>query len=156
MECMHLFSLCTLWTPIGIEESLVFACHYSHQIWSSLMCGLLRHNFVSDWDHLLQLLSDTSRPYIECFLLRYAFQATLYHVWRERNNKRHGEQASTSDRLILLIDKNIWNRANTTRREDSWYMRRAWSPGLVAEHPIDTAITYLKLATTTWLMNWIK
>ena len=43
----------------------------------------------------------------QLFCLRYAFQAVLYAVWRERNNRRHGEQAIPVQTLIKLTDKAI-------------------------------------------------
>lgn len=50
------------------------------------------------------------------FILRYAFQTTLYWVWRERNGRRHGGAPTPPSRMIQLIDKQIRNRFTSIQR----------------------------------------
>jgi len=37
-------------------------------------------------------------------------------LWRERNNRRYGEQPSPTATLVKMIDKNIRNRLSTLQR----------------------------------------
>lgn len=97
----------------NIEESrnhLFFSCRYSSEIWKALTHRLLGNDFSRDWDCLITSLNSSNQPWLHQFLLRYAFQSALYHIWRERNARRHGEIPSPHDRLIKLIDKNVRNR----------------------------------------------
>nr|AAD17404.1 hypothetical protein [Arabidopsis thaliana] len=49
------------------------------------------------------------------FVLRYVFQNTIHSIWRERNERRHGEKPSRTEKIVKLIDKNIRNRLSTIR-----------------------------------------
>jgi len=49
------------------------------------------------------------------FVFRYVFQNTIHSIWRERNERRHGETPSRTQKIIRLIDKNIRNRLSTLR-----------------------------------------
>ena len=66
--------------------------------------------FPDDWDGLVRLLTTSTMGKQQLFCLRYAFQAVLYAVWRERSNHRHGEQALPLQILIKLTDKAIRNK----------------------------------------------
>ncbi|WZZ71236.1 hypothetical protein YC2023_082606 [Brassica napus] len=54
---------------------------------------------------------------LQLFLLGYTFQATIYHLWPERNNRRHGEKAMPWTQLALLVDKTIRNKLTTLREQ---------------------------------------
>jgi len=100
----------------NVEESrnhLFFSCHYTTAIWDNLTRRLLSHEYSTDWDRLLALLCSSTMSKDSLFLFRYVFQASLYHVWRERNARRHGEAHSTTTRLIKLIDKTVRNRISS-------------------------------------------
>lgn len=62
------------------------------------MIKLLGADFTSDWLQIVALLTSNRQKYDQ-FLIRYA-----YHIWRERNQRRHGEPALTTATLIKLID----------------------------------------------------
>lgn len=100
----------------NVEETrnhLFFSCQYSSEIWKSLTHKLLGTDFHTELDQVLSSLHNSTLPRIKLFLLRYVFQSTIYHIWRERNARRHGEIKSTHSRLLNLIDKNIRNRLSS-------------------------------------------
>ncbi|KAG7533510.1 Reverse transcriptase zinc-binding domain [Arabidopsis thaliana x Arabidopsis arenosa] len=104
----------------AIEETrdhLFFLCSYSTEVWTSLMGKFLGTDFSTAWDHLTNLLTSSNYSQVQLFTIRYALQATLYHVWRERNNRRHGETHVPPARLVLLIDKTIRNRFSSIRNK---------------------------------------
>lgn len=108
---------CTLCNT-NVEETrnhLFFSCTYSSTIWKALTQRLLSPDYSTEWDTLLTLLHDSGLPKIHLFLIRYTFQATLYHLWHERNARRHGVICSTKDRLLQLIDKTVRNRLSSIR-----------------------------------------
>ena len=41
------------------------------------------------------------------FLIRYAFQALVHSIWRERDWGRHGEQSKNEQVLIKCVDRTI-------------------------------------------------
>lgn len=89
---------------------LFFECSFSSSIWKQLTKGILRNGFTDDWEALVRLFSTSTMGKQQLFCLKYAFQAVLYAVWRERNNRRHGEQAIPLQIMIKLTDKAIRNK----------------------------------------------
>ena len=43
-------------------------------------------------------------------LLRLVFQATIYYMWRERNERSHNNISKPVDHLAKVIDKLVRNR----------------------------------------------
>lgn len=104
----------------AMEETrnhLFFSCRYSAAIWTSLMGRLLATDFTTTWDQLIKLLTNSNFSQLQLFAIRYSFQTTLYHLWRERNNRRHGETHLPPTRLAILIDKAIRNRFSSIRNK---------------------------------------
>ncbi|KAL9840293.1 putative RNA-directed DNA polymerase [Arabidopsis thaliana] len=98
------------------RDHLFFSCPYSSHVWFSLTKGLLNGRNISNWNLITPHLLDSSRPYLHVFTLRYAFQASIHSLWRERNCRRHGETAIPAAKLAKFIDKTIRNRFSTIQR----------------------------------------
>lgn len=77
------------------------------------MVNLLSVDFSTEWDQVVTLLYNSNFDNLKLFLLRYAFQVVVYHIWREHNQRRHGEAPSSPSRIVKLIDKNIQNRLSS-------------------------------------------
>lgn len=95
------------------EESrnhLFFTCRFSSVVWKELTWNLLGNNYTTAWEELTSLIQIGNFNHISMFIIRYTFQATIYHLWRERNCRRHGEQPLSPIRLTKTIDKAIQNR----------------------------------------------
>ena len=86
---------------------LFFSCKYSTQVWKSLVGGILQGAFTSEWNDIVTMVSKASLPPTKQFLLRYAFQASVHAIWRERNRRRHGEQPQTTELITKFVDKAI-------------------------------------------------
>lgn len=97
------------------RNHLFFHCHYSAEVWRKLMGTFMDNRFSLDWDQLVAMLTGTTYDTLQLFIFRYAFQSALYHLWRERNGRRHGEAPTPPARLTSLIDKNIRNRFSSIR-----------------------------------------
>lgn len=65
------------------------------------------------------LLVDASMDKMKLFCLRYAFQAVLYALWRERNKLKHGDKLIPLPVLKRTIDKGIRNRITLMRRREA-------------------------------------
>ncbi|XP_013739454.2 uncharacterized protein LOC106442299 [Brassica napus] len=86
---------------------LFFSCDYSKQIWKALVGRILQRAFTTSWNELIEIISSARMPPTEQFLIRYAFQATVHALWRERNARRHGEQPQPATTLTKFVDKTI-------------------------------------------------
>jgi len=58
-------------------------------------------------------LANKNRDTTKRFILRYVFQNTIHSIWRERNDRRHGEKPSRKEKFVKLIDRNMRNRLST-------------------------------------------
>lgn len=106
-------ALCS--NSLETHSHLFISCGFSSRVWSSLARGLLGNIYMTNWANRIPQLTSTALNWEVLFLLRLVFQTAIYHVWRERNNRQHGEPPITAPRLILLIDKSICNRLNSIR-----------------------------------------
>ncbi|KAL0663806.1 hypothetical protein Bca4012_100643 [Brassica carinata] len=78
-----------------VQEScqhLFFNFPYSFIVWESLVKGILKEKFTTVWNDIVALISGSSFPATEMFLIRYSFQAAIHSIWCERNSRRHGEE----------------------------------------------------------------
>ncbi|KAL0702464.1 hypothetical protein Bca4012_058586 [Brassica carinata] len=66
--------------------------------------------FTKIWSEIILLIMDKKWEKKRLFCFRYAFQAVLYAVWRERNKLRHGDKLLPLHVLQKQIDKGIRNR----------------------------------------------
>lgn len=88
-------------------QHLFFQCSYSSAVWDLLVKEILKDQFTTDWNAITALVSGTSHPPTEMFLVRYSLQAAVHSIWRERNSRRHGEEPKDAAILSKLIDKTI-------------------------------------------------
>ena len=86
---------------------LFFNCKYSKEVWKELVGGILQGAFTTEWNHLVGMVSQATLPPTKQFLLRYTFQATVHALWRERNNRRHGETPQSAGMITRFVDKAI-------------------------------------------------
>lgn len=96
--------------PLETRSHLFFTCPFSTEVWSGLARKLLSRQFSTNWETVIKLLTVTSLGKVGLFLTRYTFQLTLHSLRKERNNRRHGEVATSSAHLIRLLDKQVRNR----------------------------------------------
>ncbi|KAF3493001.1 hypothetical protein DY000_02053119 [Brassica cretica] len=62
------------------------------------------------WSEIVSIIGDETMERKRLFCVRYAFQAVLYAVWRERNKIIHGEKLLPLSTLKSMIDKGIRNK----------------------------------------------
>ncbi|AAF99801.1 T2E6.13 [Arabidopsis thaliana] len=97
-------------TSIETRDHLFFSCSYASSIWTAIAKNVLQHRFSTDWQAIVNYISETQTDRIRSFLSRYIFQLTVHTVWKERNDRRHGEEPRTSANLISWMDKQIRNQ----------------------------------------------
>nr|VDC74896.1 unnamed protein product [Brassica rapa] len=112
----------------GVQETckhLFFQCPYSTEVWESLVKGLLRDDFTTDWDDIGEMVCGRNYPPTEMFLIRYSLQAAVHSIWRERNGRRHGEEPKTAAILSKLIDKTIRLHLLAVKATGQAYLERS-------------------------------
>lgn len=97
------------------SDHLYFSCDYASRIWFTMVSGLLGINYTTCWTTLLQMLNNDSMEWESILLLRLVFQSIVYHIWRERNCRRHGEPRKEAPRMTRTIDKSMRNRISSIR-----------------------------------------
>ncbi|CDY57493.1 BnaC08g48870D [Brassica napus] len=67
-----------------------------------------------DWETALSRLLTGSYDHLTFILLRLALQATIYFIWRERNERKHNSNNKSVDQVAKLINKSVRNRISST------------------------------------------
>ena len=79
------------------------------------MKGILGSSYTNVWQKVVVLLSRADRERRRVFCTRYAFQASIHMIWRERNKIKHGEQPLPLGAVKRLLDKGIRNKLSLMR-----------------------------------------
>ena len=64
-------------------------------------------NYTEIWREIIEFISQPREKSTEMFLIRYTFQALVHSLWRERNDRRHGEQLKDENIMVKMVDKQI-------------------------------------------------
>ncbi|XP_056856086.1 uncharacterized protein LOC130505497 [Raphanus sativus] len=87
------------------RSHLFFECNFSAQVWEFIAKGLLCISFTTVWSEIITIISDKTREKKNLLCIRYAFQAVLYALWRERNKLKHGDKGLSLDVLKELLKR---------------------------------------------------
>ena len=74
------------------------------------------NSYSNVWSSLVPMISSSRGDKKTLFCIRYAFQAAVYAIWRERNRIRHGEKPMPLSIIKKLTDKGVRNRLSLMRR----------------------------------------
>ena len=102
------------------RSHLFFECRFSAQIWEHLTKGILLSSHTNVWQDIITLLSDDSMEGKKRYCLRYAFQAAIHAIWRERNKIRHNEKALPIAAVMKLVEKGVRNKLSLLRTRKGW------------------------------------
>ena len=111
--CIQACLLCG--EPDETRDHLFFPCPYFFTVWTDLVGYLLGSHVNPDWSITIASLQSTRRKEIEACLLKLAFQARIYSLWRERNSRRHQGHPQSAAHMVRIIDKLIKNRISSLR-----------------------------------------
>ncbi|XP_009113173.1 uncharacterized protein LOC103838475 [Brassica rapa] len=98
------------------RSHLFFECKFSAQLWEFIAKGLLCNLFTTTLSEIIPIISDKTREKKSLLCIRYAFQAVLYALWRERNKLKHGDKMMPLPVLKRVAEKRIHNRINLVCR----------------------------------------
>ena len=84
-------------------------------IWLKVTGNLFGREPDPDWDITLSRLLTGSYNRHTFILLRLVLQVSIYHIWRERNERKHHTSNKLVDQLAKVIDKTIRNRITSLK-----------------------------------------
>ena len=89
------------------------------------MKGILRDAYTKDWSEVVVILARSDSDKKRSFCTRYAFQAIVHTIWRERNKIRHREKPLPMEVVKKLIDKGVRNKLSLMRLKGGKGMENA-------------------------------
>ncbi|KAF8099398.1 hypothetical protein N665_0245s0075 [Sinapis alba] len=120
------------------SQHLFFSCPYSSRIWELLAKGILKDKFTNVWSDIVALISGSSLPPTEMFLIKYTFQVAVHGVWRERNRRRYREQMTDARVLSKLLVKTIRLHLSAVQGKGHAYLERGLRTWFGTRIDIDT------------------
>ncbi|XP_048608535.1 uncharacterized protein LOC125584289 [Brassica napus] len=105
------------------RDHVFFACPYSFTVWDTLVSRLSGHRTDPDWTTTLQFVCRNNLHVVDKTLLRMAFQSCIYHLWKERNERRHSTGYRSVEQVIRIIHKGIRNRITSLRYKEDHKLR---------------------------------
>lgn len=97
------------------RDHLFFACLYTYTVWLDLAGKLLGPYATPDWEMTLTFLITSSQHDMDSILRCLLFQTCVYHIWRERNSRRHRNGLISVEVMKRIIDKAMRNRIVSLR-----------------------------------------
>lgn len=92
------------------RDHLFFACPYSYTVWEGLARRLMGRGINPDWHWTINHLQWLREKRMNTILAKMLLQSVIYHLWRERNARRHHQTWTTTDQLRRVIDKAVRNK----------------------------------------------
>ncbi|XP_013633236.1 PREDICTED: uncharacterized protein LOC106338914 [Brassica oleracea var. oleracea] len=106
------------------KNHLFFGCSFSSQLWEYLVKGILGSAYTNDWNAVVLLITDQSMERKKLFCIRYAFQAAVHALWRERNKIKHDDKPLPLPVLQKLVEKGVRNKLSLMRIKGGKGMQR--------------------------------
>ncbi|XP_010480899.1 PREDICTED: uncharacterized protein LOC104759698 [Camelina sativa] len=104
------------------RDHVLLTCDFASAIWSKVLNRLSpSHRQICTWSELLSWMRQSTEQ-APSLLRKVAAQASVYHIWRQRNNVLHNNLRIPPSAIFKIIDREIRNTI-TGRR-----LRRRWQP----------------------------
>lgn len=99
------------------RDHLYWECSFSFDLWSTIAnrCCI---SPTRTWDTNLNQMSTLSLPPPARALALLGWQATLYWIWNERNQRLHASRFRSVDSLFSIIDHQLRNKISSFRVEN--------------------------------------
>ena len=97
------------------RDHLFFCCDYSFSVWGTLARNLNLLLPSNSWNDTLEALINLNGDRHLRFLITLAWQASIYELWRERNNRLHRKVYRSSSAILSSIKAVIKNRISSFR-----------------------------------------
>lgn len=159
-------SLCLLCNSVDeTRDHLFWDCGYSYALWSQV-ASRCRITPIRRWEDSIEQMTTFSSPTTARSLTLLGWQATLYWIWNERNQRLHANQFRSVDSLFTIVDHQIRNKiqsfrgTNPTQSSEMMQLWIRWSgsvvivtyePLLIINSP--SALSLLDTLWTDWALQ---
>lgn len=99
------------------RDHLFFDCPFSYDMWN-MVARRLQILPIRTWQDSLAQMTTLSTPTAQRLLILLAWQATVYWIWNERNNRLHINTFRTTDQIFKLIDRQLRNKMQSFRESN--------------------------------------
>ncbi|XP_056842998.1 uncharacterized protein LOC130495600 [Raphanus sativus] len=99
------------------RDHLFLSCRYANDIWSYVFarCNPPPRRFT-EWSELLSWIRATHSRRLQ-LLRKLASQAVIFHIWKQRNNLIHNNDALPASTVFRSIDKEMKNIISSRRSQ---------------------------------------
>jgi hypothetical protein len=106
------------YVTMSLKPEITFSFHVAMQkkygnLWPRIFSD--RTTQRTGWHSIITCVSNQWRDKVDGLLARYVLQATIYTIWRERNERKHGTGLNSANRLIKWIDRHIRNQLSVLK-----------------------------------------
>ncbi|GKV16257.1 hypothetical protein SLEP1_g26925 [Rubroshorea leprosula] len=89
------------------SEHLFFKCNYTQKIWKTLS-AMASIPLTNSWQGLLHWMGKkVSRKSLQNTLVKLAWNAAVYHTWRERNRRIHQKHFKAEDEIVYEVQFDV-------------------------------------------------
>ncbi|KAG7548232.1 Reverse transcriptase domain [Arabidopsis suecica] len=111
---------CLCSTSTESRDHLLLSCDFASSIWNCVFSRLTpSHRMLFTWAELLSW-SSLSSVQAPSLLRKVAAQASVYHIWRQRNNVLHNNLRIPPATIFKNIDREIRNIISGRRHRKLW------------------------------------
>ena len=101
-------SCCLCTTAAESRNHLLITCGYAEFVWHHILQKLNRSHLFYSWTELMSWIRKPSSA-TPSTLKMVAAQATVYHLWKQRNNSLHNGVCLPPHTFVRLIDREVRN-----------------------------------------------
>ncbi|KAH0896488.1 hypothetical protein HID58_046056 [Brassica napus] len=117
LSIKNCISVPTLQLYLASRNHIFFSCSYSTTVWTHFSSGFGISPLSPSWDDIAHSLLSQSGSRYQIYLSILTWQATIYDIWWERNDRLHRGNHRHPDLLIKKISSTIKNRISALRPE---------------------------------------
>jgi ribonuclease HI len=102
------------WAGKESDNHLFFKCYFSFQLWSQVAKRCFEGLFHASWKDIVnKIQKEFAADTTDNIIIKLAFQASVYHVWMERNQRRFQNKANSITMLIDRIFTEVHNKVQS-------------------------------------------
>ena len=86
------------------RDHLFFGCDYSKDVWQRILALCEVRREIGSWaKEIAWAMSHMKGKSMRSIVLRLAWKAFIYHVWRERNSRKNTQNSQSSTQIFEQI-----------------------------------------------------
>ncbi|KAH0903472.1 hypothetical protein HID58_042975 [Brassica napus] len=101
------------------RDHIYFNCSYSSAVWNHFSSRFAINSATNTWDDITNSLQSQSISSKHKYLSILTWQATVYDLWWERNDRLHQGNHRSTDLIIAKISATIKNKISALRPQNN-------------------------------------